>query len=274
MKWLNKNNVIIVLSISLFSTLLIKGEEQLINGTENILSNNGLKGLNPLNRDMKKVGNFVVKTNSTLNNSQIIDNLKHKKVLTVLQTLSYLWTHIDQYKQHRQIMAGVEYLAKSANDKRISGLATLVSGRLIQQKKIEIENSIVSNEQWEFLEQEGLVTQEDQSESDYEKLDSSPIVKENLIDSDNNQEREQYIDNLLSHNNNPDIDEIATLIQDIDDEVSIAAVDTLISFLNQGVGDPKEIVEVIEENIALLDELQIQSFEEILYETSKLKDDE
>jgi len=272
MQWLNKNNVIIILSISLVSTLVIKGEAELNNRIENRESIKSVMDSKPLNRELEK-GLNLVKTHPAMNDNEIIQGLNHKAPLSVLQTLSYIWVHIDKYNKHEQIMGRVDYLAKVNNDKRISGLATLVSGKLLQQEITLVKNIIDSNEQWEALEQESLVTQEDQSESDYEKLDSSSSVEDSSQDFVDNADREQYIDNLLSHNNSPKIDEIEILLQDIDEEVSVAAVDTLITFLNQGIGDPKEIIEVIEENITLLDEFQIQSYKEILNDVDKIRED-
>jgi len=273
MQCLNKNNVIIILSISLLSTLFIKGGAQLNNKTANSCTSKALMDSRPFKLDQKKGINSLVINHSNLDDNQIIQTLQDNNPLTVLQTLSYLWSHIDQYQKHEKIMQGVEYLAKADNDKRVSGLAKLVSGKLLQQKITVVKNTLESNAQWEALEHEGLIAQEEQSESDYEKLDLASVVEDSPLYSNNNEEREQYIDHILSHSKSPNIDEIATLLQDVDEEVSVAAADTLISFLNQGVGDPKEIVEVIEENIALLDELQIQSFKEILQDVAKSKQD-
>ena len=165
-------------------------------------------------------------------------------------------------------MTQVRRLAKRPNDRRISELASLLSGQLVQRSSTVVDNTVMTNDEWEMMEQNNLLREEGQSESDNEKQAVAFNDMPNLIDSE---EQIQYIDQLLTHKNELNINKFNSLIIDPDEEVSVAAADALINYLHQGIGNQDRIVEILKENIALLDDLQIQSVKEILERSSAMK---
>ncbi len=271
MQWLSKNTVIAALSVSLVSLLLINNETKL---SDNVLDNKTVvKGqikLASLNPDQAQDATNKLNQKSAWSDHQIIDHLNIKDPQILLQTLSHIWIHIDDYGKNDKIMERIHLLAKYKNDNRISGLASLVSGELVQQNSL-MKSATGSNGEKEGSEQEILVRQDDQSESDYEKQDFSSLdnIKRDSVYSE---DRIQYIDELLSNRDDSNIDEFGTMILDVDEEVSIAAVDALIMYLKQGIGDPDEIGALLEENTAFLDELQIQTIEEFSKGSVNIKD--
>lgn len=271
MQWLSKNTVIVALSVSLVSLLLIRSETKL---SDNVVDKRtvvkGQVELVPLNPDKVQGVTNKVNQQSGWSDGKIVDRLNNKDPLILLQTLSHIWIHIDGYSKHDEIMGRVRLLAKHTNDNRISGLASLVSGELVQQGNLT-KSATGPNDDWEGSEQEMLVWQDDQSESDYEKQDLSSFdnIKRDSVYSE---DRIQYIDELLSSKDDSNINEFGTLILDADEEVSVAAVDALIMYLEQGIGDPEEIGALLEENMDFLDELQIQTVEELSDGSVNLKD--
>ena len=271
MQWLSKKTVVLAVSVNLVSLLLINNETKLSN---NVLDKKTMvKGQDefaPLNPDQEQDVTNKLNKNSAWSDRQIVDHLNKKDPLILLQTLSHIWIHIDGYRKHDKIMERVRLLAKLANDNRISGLAALVSGGLVQQGSL-MKSATGLNDNKEGSEQEALVRQDDQSESDYEKQDFASLdnIKRDSVYSE---DRIQYIDELLSSNDDSNVNEFGTLILDADEEVSIAAVDALITYLKQGIGDPDEIEALLEENIAFLDELQIKTVQEFSNGSVNLKD--
>lgn len=258
-QWLSKNTVIVVLSVSLVSSLLIKNEIKVSDNIEDkrifiqhdasfVPSNTNHKS----NESNKK---------SKWSDSQLVAQLKNKDSLLILQALSHIWIDIGNYKKHNKIMEHVRYLARENTDNRISGMASLVSGESVQQVDL-VKSMATSIDEWERLEQQELVWQENQSESDDENLeipDSETLQNDTIYHED----RVQYVNNLISLRDDSKVSELSTLIFDEDEEVSVAAIDALILNLEQGIGDPAEIESVLEENIAYLDELQIQTFKQL-----------
>jgi hypothetical protein len=140
----------------------------------------------------------------------------------------------------------------------------------LPQQSDGVSRIAMTNDDWEVLEQQSLVREDDQSESDNEKQDFSFDDNDaiNLVDSE---DPIQYIDQLLTHKDESDINKFNTLIIDADEEVSVAAADALIDYLNQGIGDQDEIINILKENITFLDDLQIRAVEEILKNSNTTK---
>ena len=270
MQWLRKNSVIIFMCISLVSIFLINSESKLAdNGIDKKIIANASSELEPLIQEQALNTENKIKRKQTWTDGQIVTHLNYKDPLITLQTLSHLWVYIDDYNKKQKIMAQVSHLAKHSDDRRISGLASLVTGQLVQRNNV-VNTTVMSSDEWEVIEQENLVREDGQSESDDEKQDFASDDND-TTDLVNSEHPVLYIDQLLTQKDASDINKFSTLIIDVDEEVSVAAVDALINYLNQGIGNQDEIVGILKENIAFLDDLQIQSVEEILESSNKAK---
>lgn len=267
MQRFSKNSIIAVICVGLFSLLLIEDESK---KTDNVIHKkmtvSGSSTLKQVNQEQTR----VTENKQAWTDEQLIARLNIKDPLLTLQTLSYLWVNIEGYSKKKKIMTQVSDLAKHPNDRRISELASLLSGQLVQRSSAVVDHAVMTNDEWEMMEQNNLLREESQSESDNEKqaIAFNGNDMPNLVDSE---EQIQYIDQLLTHKNELNINKFNSLIIDPDEEVSVAAADALINYLHQGIGNQDRIVEILKENIALLDDLQIQSVKEILERSSTMK---
>lgn len=196
---------------------------------------------------------------SNWSNQQIIERLNHQDSLVLLKTLSHILIYQDRYHKHYGIMERIEQLGKRNKDPRISGLAALIQGKQISSARLKKNLPAL---EWVDSESSPLERDDDQFERDDEKQDAYAFNTNNL-DSPDSEKRIYYIDELVSRPDDSNIDELAALVLDSDGEVSVAAIDALILSLTQGIGDPDEIKVFLEENITLLDELQIQTLDDI-----------
>ncbi len=257
----NTKTIIIVISISLVSFYLINNEKKhepsVFKDVAFVKSSNDLphKTVKITKEDTKKTAN-----NSDRNIEQIIAQLYSKDSVQLLQTLSHIWTNIDLYNQNKVIMKRVHFLSRHPYDKRISGLASLVSGQLINKEKMTNTFAMMTHDEWQKQEYEELVMQEDESESDNENIDIITSDDSTRYSVDKN-EREQYIDQLVSNKDDSSVNELTAMINDEDIEISIAAIDALLDALKQGVGEAEEIETALKENLSYLDDLQLEEFE-------------
>lgn len=252
--------LIIVISIGLISFYLIRIEKKhdpsVFKDLTFVKSSNDLphKTVIITKEDTKKIAN-----NSESSIEQIIAQLNSKDSVQLLQALSHIWTNIDLYNQNKVIMKRVHFLSRYPYDKRISGLASLVSGKLINKEKLT-NTFAMTHDEWQKQEYEELVMQEDESESDNENIEI--ITSDDSIrHSVDKNERAQYIDQLVSNKDESSVNELTAMINDEDIEISIAAVDALLDALKQGAGEAEEIEIVLKENLSYLDDLQLEEFE-------------
>ena len=192
-------------------------------------------------------------------NQQIIERLNHQDSLILLKTLSHILIYQDRYHKHYVIMDRIRQLGNQNKDPRISGLAALIQGKQISSTRLKQNLPVLERVD---SDSSPLERDDDQFELDDEKQDTYAFNTDNS-DSTDSEKRIYYIDELVSRPDDSNIDELAALVLDPDGEVSVAAIDALILSLTQGMGNPDEIKVFLEENITLLDELQIQTLDNI-----------
>ena len=141
--------LIIVISIGLISFYLIRIEKKhdpsVFKDLTFVKSSNDLphKTVIITKEDTKKIAN-----NSESSIEQIIAQLNSKDSVQLLQALSHIWTNIDLYNQNKVIMKRVHFLSRYPYDKRISGLASLVSGKLINKEKLT-NTFAMTHDEWQ-----------------------------------------------------------------------------------------------------------------------------